>query len=673
MAMRGRGRKLIAALAMTCVVGSTNSASAQDGPRLEVVGAKACEGVGKVSKVYEPKHDGRFIVVFEENHGIRAGRIEVALMISRLHNQQGLRDIGLEGFVRDQPFDTEWFRKLPDVPDKTEVATQLLKEGEINSVEFAALVYPDLKVFPIDDARYYRKVDVTFAMEIAPLNYLIAIARVTVSDKSEIEHITRQIKRAEGKKPTSADPFELLLNANPWTRERYNQLVHHSQDLDIASEVNFYREIERKAIETGAVKLLDVKTRQNMATKIRYTEGAGNRSASMVRTTLEVARKVNGPVAMLIGAGHTKQVCEKLEAAQQPYLLLTPNSLRGTGRFSMLERNAYQRKVGGLTVSEGPLGEALNKRENPKPVVSERFFQAKTELYLITAKLGGAGGGSGTPPPNGTIPAGMDPGDLNGRYIRVDPNTIEYLRNGEKIFMATINPDDPLRNATIWVRVSPGLGTGAPRGVSRDKRLFQKPGEVSVFQGFSRPGPIFETVSKTVDDYLKAALQEVLGEAKRAEARDERVASARARVAAAAKEAEDEESLFKGKQQRVVDALKELEAQAEKVKEADAQQGEKEAREAAEAAKKRAEAAEKKAEEAAEAAKKRAEAAEKKAEEEAKKADAEKKKADAEAQAKQETKSTEEAESPEVRVTPAMIARFASSREQALAFPTRSL
>ena len=28
------------------------------------------------------------------------------------------------------------------------------------------------------------------------------------------------------------------------------------------------------------------------------------------------------------------------------------------------------------------------------------------------------------------------------------------------------------------------------------KRLFQKPGEVPVFQGFSRPGPIFGTVSK---------------------------------------------------------------------------------------------------------------------------------------------------------------------------------
>jgi hypothetical protein len=500
---------------------------------LETVGKKVCEGIGKVSKVNKPKAVGRFVVVLEENHTIQAAQIEQALMLSRLYREFRLRDVGLEGFVPGQTFDTGWFQKLPNDTDKIPVATRLLKEGEISSVEFAALVYPDLKVFPIDDGALYHKVPLSEATDTAPLKYLIAIAETTVEDEAVVEDFSRLKKRIEDKKPVSADPIKLLLiKASPWVRERYNLMTKLHQDPDIIEGVKLYREIQEKADETGAIRLLDENVTNGMDTLIKFMEGASKRSDSLVRATLEVARKVNGPVAMVIGAGHTKQVCRALESAQQSYLLLTPNSLRDTGRYSALAQSLFDRKVKGLSVDGGLLGEALNKREHPPVRVSQPFVEAKAELYLIIAKIGGSGGGNRPPPPDGTLPPEMDPSDF--RYVRVDPATIQHIGE-ETIFMATMYPDDPRWRTNIWARVGRDGGPGTDRPPGKDQ---------------------------TVDDYLKAALQEVQDEAKRDKAQADRVDLALAEAVKAAKAAEEAELQAKDKERNAVDARKERENEA---------------------------------------------------------------------------------------------------------------
>jgi hypothetical protein len=64
--------------------------------------------------------------------------------------------------------------------------------------------------------------------------------------------------------------------------------------------------------------------------------------------------------------------------------------------------------------------------------------------------------------------------------------------------------NDAIRNGATMHEVREFAGEDAEVAARRiqirvtgsAKRLFQKPGEVPVFQGFSRPGPIFETVSK---------------------------------------------------------------------------------------------------------------------------------------------------------------------------------
>ena len=87
--------------------------------------------------------------------------------------------------------------------------------------------------------------------------------------------------------------------------------------------------------------------------------------------------------------------------------------------------------------------------------------------------------------------AGIDPSRLGSRGIG-----IHSLRK------TAIN--DAIRNGATMHEVREFAGEDAKVAARRiqirvtgsAKRLFQKPGEVPVFQGFSRPGPIFETVSK---------------------------------------------------------------------------------------------------------------------------------------------------------------------------------
>ena len=65
--------------------------------------------VGKVSTsesgVLEKK-----VIVFEENHASRAGQIEIAIMLNRLH-KNGSKVIALEGLEARKKLDTSWFHR----------------------------------------------------------------------------------------------------------------------------------------------------------------------------------------------------------------------------------------------------------------------------------------------------------------------------------------------------------------------------------------------------------------------------------------------------------------------------------------------------------------------------------------------------------------------------------
>jgi hypothetical protein len=153
--------------------------------------------------------------------------------------------------------------------------------------------------------------------------------------------------------------------------------------------------------------------------------------------------------------------------------------------------------------------EATTRKNKPKPVVRQEWFQAKAELYSSTDSIASAlsdvGGGGIKPPKDGTVKTGSGgpggpgggkgggPGDApsggnpppdqpravylalddrnrkalkDNQYIRIDPDTIEVLpsRNGhpsEVLFKAVINPNDPTHQKEVWIKAAKAEGFGA--------------------------------------------------------------------------------------------------------------------------------------------------------------------------------------------------------------------
>jgi hypothetical protein len=259
------------------------------------------------------------------------------------------------------------------------------------------------------------------------------------------------------------------------------------------------------------------------------------------------------------------------------------------------------------------LGDILSKKEKPKPVVSEPWFEAKTELYLLAAKVGGSGGGR--KPPGGGPPIGLSPEDFNGKQIRIDPMSFVWVGD-EIIFKVTLYSDDPQRKADAWVRVS----------------------------STKKPVP-----DRGIDEYLKDALQSIREGGARIEKKVKQAEEVQADAYKQAKAAEEAETAAKEKEE----VAKELRMKAEKAEETQKEEAERRAKEAAKDA---------------EEAKKQHDEAEKKALELDKKLKESFKEVKEAREAEMRSKP---ADAPVAQVSPTTVARFAASKEEALAMPAR--
>ncbi|OGF58660.1 MAG: hypothetical protein A2Y62_03910 [Candidatus Fischerbacteria bacterium RBG_13_37_8] len=104
---------------------------------------------GKIMSSWTGK-SGKLLLIFEENHMSRCGQVEMALMLTRLHDLYKVNIIALEGaFSTGKNIDAKWFHNLTDSKTREDTALTLLKEGEINAAEFMAIAFPDVKVYGV--------------------------------------------------------------------------------------------------------------------------------------------------------------------------------------------------------------------------------------------------------------------------------------------------------------------------------------------------------------------------------------------------------------------------------------------------------------------------------------------------------------------------------------------
>ena len=95
-------------IAILCVCAGSGLAGPTDAEAIARAVSKDVAEVGKCGK----GDKGAPILILEENHASRAGEVEVAILLLRLHSQYGLKDIALEGYLKGRPaIDSSYWEK----------------------------------------------------------------------------------------------------------------------------------------------------------------------------------------------------------------------------------------------------------------------------------------------------------------------------------------------------------------------------------------------------------------------------------------------------------------------------------------------------------------------------------------------------------------------------------
>ncbi len=333
------------------------------------------DGVGVVGECNSTGVPGP-IFVFEEYHTSRVGQLEIAIMMCRLHNLYGMKQIGLEGSLqRLSPLKAQWFHRAGNpstIGIKEDVAVRLLAEGEIRAAEFIALVFPDVGVFGTEIAGQY---DVRLDIDVDPgVNYLLRISEKLLS-QNEISKINKLMEQDK-----SNEALEVIKNCDPWIRRQF-EVVQSDSLNSVRRILEYLRKIKSKANMLGVT--VETSHKQAMDKSILFYETAAKRELTMVNYVIEqMVLLSDAPTAMTIGAAHTENVLELLNDRNAAYVRITPNSLNpdyGNMTMEQFERKNDQKWA---RINPGTLGLLLNNDRNPPPMIETATSKSYASMNL---------------------------------------------------------------------------------------------------------------------------------------------------------------------------------------------------------------------------------------------------------------------------------------------------
>lgn len=453
------------------------------GQDVEAIARTVCEGVGAARKVLKGTK-GPPIMILEERHDSRAGQIQHAITLVRLHDRHGLKHIALEGYLKERPeIKTDWFtraaRELGE-EDRDRVAVRLLQEGEISSAEFMILVYGDVSLHPIETIGEYS-VELGEDATRAPLLYLLKIAQQSLRQEHipKLQEFQADIGKIEGKEKhkKTTEMFDYILSADPWAQAKA-KLLQDTDSIRVMSaekQLATMEEIDNRAKELSIEFEPDEK--KAMEHNLRFLRERIAASKTMVLSVGEIAdRQDASVVAMIIGAAHTEKICEMLSTSDRPFAVVTPLSLKEYEEKGDITWDMLERKYKRLPIYSEGFTEMLLKafppsqQKKPEPVLSDSWLQAKAELYLFTERIAGGVLGPPNPPGGGRPPYGFGDDDFKGRWVRIDPKLIHIVPDDEDrkkgravLFPAILNPDDPEGRTPVWVKAGLGVAEVAKR------------------------------------------------------------------------------------------------------------------------------------------------------------------------------------------------------------------
>lgn len=408
--------------------------------------------VGSVGEIYSNGKQG-FVFVFEEYHTSRVGRLQIAVMLTRLHEKYNLKKIGLEGAMQSQnPLSGNWFHNAGGNKAKyvrEDVAIRMLTEGEINSPEFMELVYPNIEVYGTElKSEYNVKLDTKSSPRAM---YLIAIAQKYPFTQDQIKKINSLIKDEKVN-----DAIEYMLNTDPWTREKY-ALFKDKLKISTQEFINQIDEITKKARKVSAQ--IDPQVKKDMENTRKFFKIAHNRSITMVKYVVGklIEKKSFRPVAMIIGAAHTQEVIDELKARKVSCVQITPIDL--SPDFGQLSFEEFELKNFGKWAqnSPGTLGNLLNSKRNPPPMIETSTAKSYASMHMASILLAEAVRfGHKIPPVPDDLKKQLD----SLPEIKINYKTIK-LDGNDVIFNALLK-DTTNKEISVWARV------GTVRSIQKD-------------------------------------------------------------------------------------------------------------------------------------------------------------------------------------------------------------
>lgn len=456
-----------------------------DAQNIEAIARKACEGVGVVSRASEGSI-GSPIVILEENHTSVAGQIQHAITLVRLYNNYGMRNIALEGYLKEhKKISTGWFNEASkgDLAVKAQLAARLLKEGEISSAEFVKLVYDDINLHPIEIKSEYS-VELDDDASRAPAVYLLKTAELALTQEdvptlqrlqSEIETLDDEVEKQEKYK----ELYEHIISADSWVKAKFDIMQDQNRMMTAEEMLSFVQEINDRAIKKQVQ--FDPQEQEAMLRNIAFWDGRSKASDTMVRYTSDIAAQGRAPVPMIIGAAHTERICNLLTSANRSYAVVTPLALKNQNSAGNLSIEMFYRKYKRLSVySEGISGTLLevfppSKIKKPEPVIPEPWLQAKAEIYLFTDRIARSLLDPPGPPGGNEPPYGFKDSDFSGNWVQIDPGKIQIISDTEDsqkktvLFPIIINPNDRKKRKEIWAKAG-GVSLPTPPILTTDER-----------------------------------------------------------------------------------------------------------------------------------------------------------------------------------------------------------
>ena len=442
-----------------------NTASAGD------IAQTVSKDVGAIGKTM-PGVNGAPIIVLEEMHTSRAGQIELAIILSRLYNQFQLRDIALEGYLKERSrIDTTWFinasRKL-SATERTSVAAQWLYEGEVSAAEFMKLIYDDIILHPIETANDYPP-SLSSEDAGAPFQYLFQIAQLSLkaSHIQRLNNLQEKMDAATGERLNELEQeyMGFIHSIDPWVEAKHKSLTEAMQNLSLEKVLTDIEEIDQHAKQAKAS--LDTNLQRAMNASLEFWRGRVAASVTMVENAARIADDAGVKViALNVGAAHTDGMATMLAKQTRSFAVIRPIALKSPKLVDDLGDIGFQRKLSLPPLSVFPKGISMELcdlfQKKPEPILNEPWLEAKGELYFLIAELTEkalSGNGDGMPP------FGFADNDLRGKYVSIDPKDISLVPDDAKdpksekavLFPVVLtNPRDS-RKKELWVKAGRSL------------------------------------------------------------------------------------------------------------------------------------------------------------------------------------------------------------------------